>query len=71
MRQIVSYIPVSTGKQGKSVLGIEAQRAATTRFAEAEGCEAITEVVEVETGKGADALERRPKLARAMARARK
>ena len=71
MRQIVSYIRVSTGKQGKSGLGIEAQREAIARFAAAEGCEVLSEVVEVETGKGADALDRRPKLAEALARARK
>ena len=71
MRQIVSYIRVSTGKQGKSGLGIEAQREAIARFAAAEGCEVLAEVVEVETGKGADALDRRPKLAEALAKARK
>ena len=71
MRQIVSYIRVSTGQQGKSGLGIEAQREAIARFAAAEGCEVVAEVVEVETGKGADALDRRPKLAEALARARK
>jgi DNA invertase Pin-like site-specific DNA recombinase len=71
MRQIVSYIRVFTGKQGKSGLGIEAQREAIARFAAAEGCEVLAEVVEVETGKGADALDRRPKLAEALARARK
>jgi len=52
-------------------LGIEAQRAAVQRFAEAEGIEIIAEHVEVETGKGADALDRRPELAAALARARK
>jgi DNA invertase Pin-like site-specific DNA recombinase len=71
MRQIVSYIRVSTGKQGKSGLGIEAQREAIARFAAAEGCEILAEVVEVETGKGSDALDRRPKLAEALAKARK
>ena len=71
MRQIVSYIRVSTGKQGKSGLGIEAQRDAIARFAATEGCEILAEVVEVETGKGADALERRPKLALALTLARK
>ena len=71
MRQIVSYIRVSTGKQGKSGLGIEAQREAIARFAAAEGCEVLAELVEVETGKGADALDRRPKLAEALAMARK
>jgi DNA invertase Pin-like site-specific DNA recombinase len=71
MRPVVSYIRVSTGKQGKSGLGIEAQRDAIARFAAAEGCEVIGEFVEVETGKGADALARRPKLAAALAQARK
>jgi DNA invertase Pin-like site-specific DNA recombinase len=71
MSQIVSYIRISTGKQGKSGLGIEAQREAIARFAAAEGCEALSEVVEVETGKGADALDHRPKLAEALAKARK
>jgi DNA invertase Pin-like site-specific DNA recombinase len=71
VRQIVSYIRVSTGKQGKSGLGIEAQREAIARFAAAQGCEILAEVVEVETGKGNDALDRRPKLAEALAKARK
>ena len=56
MRPSISYIRVSTGKQGKSGLGIEAQREAIARFAAAEGLEVLTEFVEVETGKGSDAL---------------
>jgi len=71
MRQVVTYIRVSTQKQGRSGLGIEAQRAALARFAEAEGCEILAEFVEIETGKGADALDRRPQLAAALAMARK
>jgi len=71
MRQIISYLRVSTGKQGKSGLGIEAQREAIARFAATEGCEVLAEFVEVETGKGSDALDRRPKLAEALAKARK
>jgi DNA invertase Pin-like site-specific DNA recombinase len=71
MRPLVSYIRVSTSGQGKSGLGIEAQRAAVVRFAEAEGFEIIAEHAEIETGKGADALERRPKLAAALAEARR
>jgi DNA invertase Pin-like site-specific DNA recombinase len=71
MRQIITYIRVSTGKQGKSGLGIEAQREAIARFAVAEGTEVLAEFVEVETGKGSDALERRPKLAEALAKARR
>ena len=41
------------------------------RFIAAEGCEALGEFVEIETGKGADALDRRPQLAAALAQARK
>src|ERR1700730_17001427 len=67
----VAYCRVSTQGQGRSGLGIDAQRAAIQRFAEAEGIELIAEYVEVETGKGADAIERRPKLAAALDQARK
>jgi hypothetical protein len=71
MLPIISYIRVSTGKQNRSGLGIEAQRDAIARFAAAEGREVVGEFVEVESGKGADALDRRPKLAEALAKARK
>jgi DNA invertase Pin-like site-specific DNA recombinase len=74
MRQhskIVAYLRVSTDKQGRNGLGIEAQRDAIARFAETEGLEVIAELVEVETGKGSDALERRPLLREALAAARK
>ena len=67
----IAYLRVSTGRQGRSGLGLEAQRAAIARFAGAEGMRIIAEHVEVETGKGADALERRPKLREALALARK
>ncbi len=71
MGQAVSYIRVSTGGQSKSGLGIEAQRASIARFADAEGYTIGAEFVEIETGKGADALDRRPKLAAALSAARK
>lgn len=67
----VSYIRVSTARQGKSGLGLDAQRAAIAAFAQAEGIELIDEHVEVETGKGADALERRPALAAALSDAKR
>jgi DNA invertase Pin-like site-specific DNA recombinase len=70
-KQIVGYIRVSTAGQGKSGLGLEAQRASLARFAEAEGFEVVAEFVEVETGKGSDAMSRRPQLAAALAEARK
>src|SRR3978361_799463 len=71
MQTVTSYIRVSTDRQGKSGLGIEAQRTAIARFVEAEGLDLIGEHVEVETGKGADALDRRPVLREALAAARK
>jgi DNA invertase Pin-like site-specific DNA recombinase len=70
-KQIVGYIRVSTARQGKSGLGLEAQRATLARFAEAEGFQIVAEFVEVETGKGSDALDRRPQLAAALAEGRK
>src|SRR4051794_15236877 len=70
MDRAVAYYRVSTKQQHRSGLGIEAQRSAVTRFAEAEGLEIIGEYVEAETGKGADALDRRPQLAAALAAAR-
>lgn len=67
----VTYIRVSTAQQGKSGLGIEAQREAIARFCEAEGIEILAEHVEIETGKGTDALDRRPQLATALAEAKR
>src|SRR5215470_9400753 len=71
MDRAVAYLRVSTQRQQRSGLGIEAQRAAIERFAEAEGLTLIGEYTEVETGKGADALDRRPQLAAALKAARK
>jgi DNA invertase Pin-like site-specific DNA recombinase len=68
---MIAYYRVSTGRQGKSGLGLEAQRAAVQRFAAAEFYELAGEFIEVETGKGSDALDRRPQLAAALKAARK
>jgi DNA invertase Pin-like site-specific DNA recombinase len=70
MQQAVAYYRVSTARQGRSGLGIEARRDAVTRFAAAEVFELIAEFVEIETGKGADALDLRPQLAAALAAGR-
>jgi DNA invertase Pin-like site-specific DNA recombinase len=70
MRSIVAYIRVSTSQQGRSGLGIEAQREALAQFTVGEEFEIVAEFVEVETGKGSDALDRRPELAAALAKAR-
>lgn len=66
MTNIIAYVRVSTAKQGESGLGLEAQKAAIARFAEAEGFTVVMTYVEVETAKGADALDRRPQLKAAL-----
>ena len=71
MPELVAYLRVSTAAQGRSGLGLDAQREAVAAFAQREGMAVIGEFVEIETGKGADALDRRPMLRDALALARK
>src|SRR4249919_2842823 len=71
MKNAIAYYRVSTQQQGRSGLGIEAQQAAIARFCETEGYTLQSAYTEVETGKGCDALERRPQLSTALAAARK
>ena len=70
MEQVIAYLRVSTQRQHRSGLGIDAQRSAIERFAATESFKVTAEYVEAETGKGADALERRPRLAAALAAAK-
>ena len=70
-KQAVGYVRVSTQGQGRSGLGAAAQREAIHCFSNVEGFEIAQWFEEVETGKGADALERRPVLSDALTRARK
>ena len=67
---IIAYYRVSTDGQGRSGLGLEAQRDAVTKFAADESVEIAGEFIEVETGKGADALEKRPQLSAALRKAK-
>lgn len=71
MKQMIAYLRVSKARQGKSGLGLDAQRDHLARFAAAEGFQIVAEYLEVETGKGADALTRRPQLAAALTDARR
>src|SRR5215471_9045278 len=66
-KRYVSYLRVSTPKQGENGLGVEAQREAVRRYLLSHEGEQITEFVEVETGKRSD----RPQLAAAMALAQR
>jgi len=67
----VSYLRVSTDKQGKSGLGLEAQREAVQRYVTANNLELTGEFIEVETGKGSNALSKRPELVAALATAKR
>ena len=69
--EILSYIRVSTARQGRSGLGLAAQKEAIARFAAAEGLALSGEFIEVESGMGADALDHRPQLAAALAEAKR
>ncbi len=61
--KFVSYLRVSTAKQGASGLGLAAQRTAVANFLNGGRWKLIAETVEVESGK----RDNRPKLAQAMA----
>ncbi len=49
--RFISYLRVSTARQGRSGLGLEAQRKAVEDFLDGGGWELIAEYVEVESGK--------------------
>jgi DNA invertase Pin-like site-specific DNA recombinase len=62
----IAYLRVSTDKQGRSGLGIEAQRAAVASYLAGFGAAPLAEFVEVESGKRDD----RPELSRALGECR-
>lgn len=65
--KFVSYIRVSTARQGKSGLGLEAQQEAVSAHLEACGGKLVAEFREVESGKRSD----RPELQKALATCRR
>ena len=62
--KFVSYLRASTGRQGRSALGLEAQRKAVNDYLNGGNWELLAEFVEIETGKRGD----RPKLKEALHR---
>lgn len=60
--RFISYLRVSTAKQGASGLGLEAQRKTVTDFLNGGNWTLLSEVVEIESGKRSD----RPKLQEAL-----
>lgn len=63
-KKIISYVRVSTQKQGASGLGLEAQKQAVQSYINETGAELVAEFVEVESGKKTD--KDRPQLAAAL-----
>ena len=64
--KFIAYYRVSTDRQDKSGLGLEAQRAAVTNYLDGGDWKIIAEFTEVESGRRAD----RPQLAAALKAAR-
>ncbi len=60
--KVVAYCRVSTSAQGRSGLGLEAQRAAVAQYCGRRGCKLLGEFTEIESGKN----NHRPELAKAM-----
>jgi DNA invertase Pin-like site-specific DNA recombinase len=61
-QQFVTYYRVSTQRQGVSGLGLDAQRQTVAQYLAVGTRLTVGEFVEVETGKGSNALEKRPQL---------
>jgi len=69
--QFVTYYRVSTARQGASGLGLDAQRQTVALYLTGATRPVLAEFVEVETGKGANALDKRPELRKALELCRK
>ena len=67
----IAYYRVSTQKQGISGLGLEAQRAAVEAYLNGGRWTLLAHFTEVETGKGSNALDKRPQLRAALDLCRK
>ena len=70
MKDAIGYLRVSTQEQGRSGLGLAAQRYDIETFAAKEGMSIKSWFQDIQTGAGRDALLLRPGLARALKEAR-
>ena len=71
MKPAVTYRRLSKERKGKPVFGLDAQQTSIAAFCASEGYEIAADFAEIETGKGYDALERRPQLDAALKAAKK
>lgn len=71
IRKFVAYYRVSTQKQGLSGLGLAAQEQAVSNYLKECDSELVASFTEIETGKGANALDKRPQLRKALDLCRK
>jgi DNA invertase Pin-like site-specific DNA recombinase len=69
--KFIAYYRVSTQQQGRSGLGLDAQRQAVAAYLNGGVWQLVAEFTEVETGKGSNALDRRPQLKAALEACRK
>ena len=60
--KVIAYYRVSTAQQGRSGLGLEAQRSAVEAYCRGRECQCLAEYTEVESGKRND----RPELVKAL-----
>lgn len=67
MKNAIAYYRVSTDRQGKSGLGLEAQHSAVHLFAQLEGYQVTAEFTEIESGK----KNQRPELLAALLQCKK
>lgn len=69
--RFIAYYRVSTQQQGRSGLGLDAQRQTVSAYLNGGAWQLVAEFTEVETGKGSNALDKRPQLRQALEQCRK
>lgn len=71
MSNFIAYYRVSTQRQSRSGLGLDAQKQSVNDYVNRVDGNLLAEFVEVETAKGANALSKRPQLREAITKAKK